>query len=66
MLQLFTDKPILPTRFSLVVSPLTQAMAHSPFNRLELEPWAESLDTSLYTGDAVRAAAAVDRSRVVR
>ncbi len=52
MLQLFTDKPILPTRFSLVVSPLTQAMAHSPFNRLELEPWAESLDTSLYTGDA--------------
>ena len=35
-----------------MVSPLTQAMARSPFNRLELEPWAESLDTSLYTGDA--------------
>jgi hypothetical protein len=37
MLQLFTDTPIAPTRFSLVASPLTREMANSPFNRLELE-----------------------------
>jgi Peptidase family S41 len=51
MLQLFTDTTIAPTRFSLVASPLTREMANSPFNRLELEAWAPSLDDAVATGD---------------
>src|SRR5215467_2609467 len=55
MLQLFTDRdgrpPIMPTRFSLVASPLTRDMAASPFNRLELEAWGSSLDDSISTGE---------------
>jgi C-terminal processing protease CtpA/Prc len=52
MLQLFTSSTIVPTRFGLVASPLTRAMARSPFNRLELEAWAPSLEVTLATGDA--------------
>jgi hypothetical protein len=51
MLQLFTDRPIAPTRFSLVASPLTRAMAQSPFNRMELEAWAPSLEDAVSTGE---------------
>jgi Peptidase family S41 len=51
MLQLFTDNPIEPTRFSPVASPLTRDMAASPFNRLELEAWAPSLDDAISTGE---------------
>ena len=51
MLQLFCDTTIAPTRFSLVASPLTREMANSPFNRLELEAWAPSLDDAVATGD---------------
>jgi hypothetical protein len=51
MLQLFTDATIAPTRFSLVASPLTREMANSPFNRLELEGWASSLEDAVATGD---------------
>jgi hypothetical protein len=51
MLQLFTDTTISPTRFSLVASPLTREMATSPFNRLELEAWAPSLEDAVATGD---------------
>ncbi len=51
LLQLFTPNRIVPTRFSLLASPLTRAMAASPFNRLELEPWAESLDDAIATGE---------------
>ena len=51
MLQLFTDARIVPTRFSLVASPLTREMASSPFNRLELEAWAPSLEDAVATGD---------------
>ncbi|MGN6302440.1 MAG: S41 family peptidase [Angustibacter sp.] len=51
MLQLFTDHRIAPTRFQLVASPLTREMAASPFNRMELEPWAESLDDAVSTGE---------------
>jgi C-terminal processing protease CtpA/Prc len=55
MLQLFTDRdgrpPIVPTRFSLVASPLTRDMVTSPFNRLELEAWGPSLDDSISTGE---------------
>jgi len=50
-LQLFTDATIAPTRFALAATPLTRAMATSPFNRLELGAWATSLDQSVTTGD---------------
>ena len=52
MLQLFTPATISPTRFALLATPMTRAMAQSPFNRLELEPWAESLEAALATGEA--------------
>jgi hypothetical protein len=51
MLQLFTDHTILPTRFQLVASSLTREMASSPFNRMELEAWAPSLDDAVSTGE---------------
>lgn len=51
ILQLFADRPIAPTRFSLVASPMTREMAQSPFNRMELEPWAASLDDAVSTGE---------------
>jgi peptidase S41-like protein len=53
LLQLFnrTGQRIVPTRFSLLASPLTRAMAASPFNRLELEPWARSLEDAVSTGE---------------
>ena len=51
LLQLFTDGPVLPARFSLVATPLTRALADSPFNRLELEAWSPSLQDAVTTGD---------------
>jgi C-terminal processing protease CtpA/Prc len=50
-LQLFTDHPVVPTRFSLVATPLTRLMAASPFNRLELEAWNGSLQDAVSTGE---------------
>jgi hypothetical protein len=50
-LQLFTDRTIAPTRFSLLATPLTRALAASPFNRLELNVWAGSLDDAVSTGE---------------
>jgi hypothetical protein len=49
--QLFTANQVTPTRFSLLASPLTRAMAASPFNRLELDPWAPSLEDAIATGE---------------
>jgi hypothetical protein len=51
LLQLFTDHPVTPTRFSLLASPLTRAMADSPFNRQELHQWAPSLEAAIATGE---------------
>jgi hypothetical protein len=51
LLQLFTDGPVTPTRFSLLASPLTRAMAESPFNRQELHQWAPSLEAAIATGE---------------
>jgi Peptidase family S41 len=51
LLQLFTDDPVTPTRFSLLASPLTRAMAESPFNRQELHQWAPSLEAAIATGE---------------
>jgi hypothetical protein len=50
-LQLFTDATIEPTRFSLIATPLTRQMADSPFNRLELEAWSQSLQDAVSTGE---------------
>ena len=50
-LQLFTDATILPTRFSLIATPMTRQMADSPFNRLELEGWSQSLQDAVSTGE---------------
>jgi hypothetical protein len=51
LLQLFSGDRVVPTRFSLLASPMTRAMAASPFNRLELEPWARSLEDAVATGE---------------
>lgn len=54
LLQLFVDTsvtPIRPTRFCFLASPMTRAMAASPFNRMELGPWAASLEAAVATGD---------------
>jgi C-terminal processing protease CtpA/Prc len=51
LLQLFTGKPIEPTRFSLVATPLTRAMAESEFNHLELDAWLDSLTDAVSTGE---------------
>lgn len=50
-LQLFTDETILPTRFSLLATPVTRAMAESAFNRLELDAWVDSLSDAVSTGE---------------
>lgn len=50
-LQLFTDVTIQPTRFSLLATPLTRQMADSPFNRLELAAWSQSLQDAVSTGE---------------
>ncbi|WP_265521522.1 S41 family peptidase [Oerskovia flava] len=50
-LQLFTDRPVVPTRFSLAATPLTRQMAASPFNRMELEAWHDSLQDAVSTGE---------------
>jgi hypothetical protein len=42
---------VSPVRFSLVASPLTREMAQSPFNRMELEAWAPSLEAAVTTGE---------------
>ncbi len=51
LLQLFTPNKVSPNRFSLVATPLTRAMAQSPFNRMELAPWIPSLESALATGE---------------
>ncbi len=51
-LQLFTDRrPIEPTRFSLLATPVTRQMADNPFNRIELEAWSQSLQDAVSTGE---------------
>jgi C-terminal processing protease CtpA/Prc len=52
LLQLFTPSKVEPTRFSLIATPLTRAMAASAFNRMELEPWITSLESAVSTGEA--------------
>ncbi|MCC6523596.1 MAG: hypothetical protein IT373_13145 [Polyangiaceae bacterium] len=52
MLQLFTPRPVAPTKFALRATPLTLAMARAAQNQSELGPWAESLERAQQTGEA--------------
>ncbi len=51
LLQLFCPHQIFPTRFSLLATPLTRAMAGARQNRAELEPWRASLEDAVATGE---------------
>ena len=51
-LQLFTPKRIVPTRFSLLATPLARRLATIPgFARQELAPWRESLEDAVRNGE---------------
>jgi Peptidase family S41 len=50
-LQLFTPKSIQPTRFSLLATPFTRAMAELPALKDELAPWRTSLEASVRNGE---------------
>jgi hypothetical protein len=57
MLQLFTPHEVTTTRFSMLATPLTRAMADAQQNREELEPWRDSLNLAVSTGDEYSRAA---------
>ncbi len=59
LLQLFTPEPVEPTRFSMLATPLTRAMADAPQNLQELEPWRESLHDAVATGELYSRAAPI-------
>lgn len=50
-LQLFTPKPIQPTRFSLLATPFTRDMAALPSLQDDLQPWRASLDAAVRNGE---------------
>ncbi|MGH9286452.1 MAG: S41 family peptidase, partial [Acidimicrobiales bacterium] len=51
LLQLFVPHEVEPTRFSLLATPLTRAMAAAPQNDGDLGPWRASLDDAIATGE---------------
>lgn len=51
LFQLFTPRSVVPTRFSLLATPLTRAMAAAAQNDGELAPWRRSLDDAVGTGE---------------
>ncbi len=51
LLQLFTPRPVEPTRFSLLATDLTRAVADAPQNRRMLSPWRRSLFDASGTGE---------------
>ncbi len=51
MLQLFTPRRVEPTRFSLLATDLTRAMADAPQNQRMLSPWRRSLVDASGTGE---------------
>jgi hypothetical protein len=57
MLQLFSPRDITTTRFSMLATPLTRAMAEANQNREELDPWRDSLNLAVSTGDEYSRAA---------
>jgi C-terminal processing protease CtpA/Prc len=51
-LQLFTDHPIVPTRFSVLATAFTRgASVTAGLGRDELEPWRESLEAAVRNGE---------------
>jgi len=50
-LQLFTPKPIQPTRFSVLATAFTREMAALPSLREELAPWRASLEAAVRNGE---------------
>ena len=50
-LQLFTPKPIHPTRFSLLSTAFTRALAALPGLKGELGPWKDSLEAAVRNGE---------------
>jgi hypothetical protein len=50
-LQLFTPKPIQPTRFSLLATPFTRDMAALPALKEDLGPWKASLNAAVRNGE---------------
>jgi Peptidase family S41 len=50
-LQLFTPMTIQPTRFSVLATPFTRAMAAVPALREEMAPWRESLGAAVRNGE---------------
>ncbi|MDQ3734896.1 MAG: S41 family peptidase [Actinomycetota bacterium] len=51
LFQLFTPRSVIPTRFSLLATPLTRAMAAAAQNDGELAAWKQSLDDAVGTGE---------------
>jgi len=51
LLQLFSPRSISPTRFSLLATDLTRAMAEAPQNEVHLEPWRRSLKSAVINGE---------------
>lgn len=51
MLQLFTPRPITPTKFALRATRMTAALADAPLNQSELGPWSDSLNEAALTGE---------------
>ncbi len=51
LLQLFTPHLVEPTRFSLVATDLTRALAASRRNERTLSPWQKSLNDAVATGE---------------
>lgn len=59
LLQLFTPERVEPTRFSMLATALTRAMADAPQNLQELEPWRQSLHDAVATGELYSRAAPI-------
>jgi Peptidase family S41 len=51
LLQLFTPNQIVPTKFSLLATALTRALANAPQNDQEFEPWRQSLEDAVADGE---------------
>jgi len=51
LLQLFSPNQIVPTRFALLATQLTNAMAGAGQNQLDLAPWQPSLEAAVATGE---------------
>jgi hypothetical protein len=59
MLQLFTPGAVSPTRFSLLATSLTRAMAAAPQNDPGLSSWRQSLDDAVANGEPYSLAAPI-------